>query len=89
MFLSKPGRGSPRPPGGTTAEPTGFGDEVSGNGFRRPPPRPLTWGKEVHTLIACASEKGQVLDEEEETEHRGPLKHVWRCLHFLLCGRRA
>lgn len=40
-------------------------------------------------LIACASEKGQVLDEEEETEHRGPLKHVWRCLHFLLCGRRA
>lgn len=76
MFLSKPGRGPPPPaPGGTTAEPG-------------PRPSPLR-GEEVHTLIACASEKGQVLDEEEETEHRGPLKHVWRCLHFLLCGRCA
>lgn len=75
MFLSKPGRGPPHP----------RRDDCGA----RPPPWPLTWGKEVHTLIACASEKGQVLDEEEETEHRGPLKHVWRCLHFLLCGRRA
>lgn len=75
MFLNKPGRGPPHP----------RRDDCGA----RPPPRLLTWGKEVHMLIACASEKGQVLDEEEETEHRGPLKHVWRCLHFLLCGRRA
>lgn len=89
MFLSKPGRGPPHPPAGRLRSPRGLATKSQETASAGPPPRPLTWGKEVHMLIACASEKGQVLDEEEETEHRGPLKHVWRCLHFLLCGRRA
>lgn len=58
MFLSKPGRGSPRPPGGTTAEPTGLGDEVSGNGFHRPSaPAPYVGKRGSRAHCLCFGER--------------------------------
>lgn len=41
--LNKPGRVFT--PGGMSEEPTELGDEVSGNGFRQPPPGALRAGK--------------------------------------------